>query len=283
MGSVFVGLFGVLLLSTAGGGAPVSLTVNEHHWGRFLPNSWCIVQTVTVSNIEGRSVQSLQTVRTTLQSIDESSITLQESETLNLGGRIVEKKPQIVKYDFFHEPIQANVQIRQGPPAKLMIDKKVVPCAVRIYEQQTPAGLLTTTIWYTPHVYPYILRAERIQRGQPESENTAPPVIRESVTLVMETSALRTLRSNRRNRTYTLQTVERAGSTTRITDARCSWDVPGGLLESTTVEFDALHREVRRSVSRMTNYFSFEAPANQPLRNRTRIPVEMNYLEYFVP
>jgi len=283
MGSVLVELFGALVLSTASGSVLLSLTANEHPWGRFQPNSWCIVQTVTVSNIEGRSVQSLQTVRTTLQSIDENSITLQEAETLNLGGRIVEKKPQIVQYDFFHEPIQENVQIRQGPSAKLMIDRKVVPCAVRIYEQRTSAGLLTTTIWYTPHVYPYILRVEKIQRGQPVSENAAAPVIRESVMLVMETSALRTLRSNRRNPTYTLQTVERAGNTTRITDARCSWDVPGGLLESTTVEFDAWHREVRRSVSRMTNYFSFETPVNQPLRNRIRIPVEVNYLEPLVP
>ena len=280
MGNLFSGLCWVVLLIAADGGAPTLLTANEHPWGSFQPNSWRIVQTVIISNIDGRAVHSMQTVKTTLQSIDGNSVTLQESETLNLGGRPVEKKPQIVKYDFFQEPVQENVQVRHGEPVKLMIDRKVVPCAVRIYEQQTTGGRLTTTIWYTPHVYPYVLRVERILRSSPEGgEHTVGQVpggqvIRQSVTLVQETSALKTLRSNRRNRTYTLQTTERIGNVTKITDARCSWDVPGGLLESTTREFDAHNREVRRSVSKMTNYFSVELFPGPPQRFRTWTPVE---------
>jgi hypothetical protein len=257
MGSLFAGICYAVLFA-ASGSAPTPLTANEHTWGRFLPGTWCIVQTVTVSNIEGRSVQSTQAVRTTLQSVDESGVTLQEVETLEVGGRVVERGPQIVKYDFFNEPVQENVQVRYGPPEKLMVDRKVVPCAVRIYEQQTSGGHLTTTIWYTPHVYPHILRIERVLRSVSDGESAGGQIIRTSVTLVQETSALRALRGNRRNRTYTLQTVEKAGNITRITDSRCSWDVPGGLLESTTRELDAQGREIRRSVSRMTNYFSHE-------------------------
>ena len=232
------------------------LTASEHPWGRFLPHSWCIVQTVTVSNIDGRAVQSTRTLRTTLQQVDEEGVTLQEVETLEFGGRSVERQPQVVKYDFFNEPIQANVQIRYESPVKVMIDRKVVPCAVRIYEQQTSDGHLTTTVWYTPHVYPYVLRVEKILRSSPDSKNTGGQIIRQSVTLVQETSALKNLRNNRKNRTYKLQTVEKAGSITRIIDERCSLDVPGGLLEATTSERDAQNREIRRSVSRMTNYFS---------------------------
>ena len=257
MGNMFVGLYCAVLLTTIGGGAPMVLTANEHPWGRFLPNTWCIVQTVTVSNIDGRVVRSTQTVRTTLQSVDESGVTLKKVETLEVGGNVIERRPQIVRYDFFNEPIQENVQVRQGEPVKLMIDRKVVPCAVRIYEQQTSGGHLTTTIWYTPYVYPYVLRVERILRDSSDGEN-AGQIIRQSVTLVQETSALKALRGNRRNRTYTLRTEERAGNITRITEARCSWDVPGGLLESTTRELDAQGGEIRRSVSRMTNYFSHE-------------------------
>ena len=262
MGNILVGLSGfcyVALLTATGGGAPMLLTANEHPWGRFLPNSWCIVQTVTVSNIDNRVVQSSQTVRTTLLSVDEGSVTLQETETLELSGRVVEKRPQTVRYDFFKEPIQDGVQIRQEPLVKMEIggNRKVVPsCAVRVYEQQTSGGMLTTTIWYTPHIYPYVLRVERILRSTPDGENAGGQILRRSVMLVQETSALRALRNNRRNKTYTFQTVENEGNITRITDARCSWDVPGGLLESTTRELDAQGKEIRRSVSRMTNYFS---------------------------
>ena len=269
MGGLFTGLFYAVLLIVTDGCALRPLTAEEHPWGNFQPNSWGIVRTVTTSNIDGRAVQSQQAVRTTLLSVDEDGITLQKSETLNLGGRQIEKQPRIVKYDFFQEPIQENVQISERPPVKLVIDRRVVPCAVRTYEQQTSSGHLTTTIWYTPHVYPHVLRVERILRAVPEGDSVVKgsgggQIIRQSVTLVQETSALRGLRGNRRNRTYTLQTVERVGNITRITDTRCSWDVPGGLLESTTRELDAQNREIRRSVSLMTNYFSCELPSLYP-------------------
>ena len=274
---MFVGLCCAALLSATGESAPTPLTANEHPWGRFLPNTWCIVQTVTIANIEGRAVQSTQTVRTTLQSVDEGSVTLQEEETIELGGRVVKKTPQTVRYDFYNEPIleksiQEGVKVRQGPPDRLMIDRKVVPCAVRIYEQQTSGGMLTTTIWYTPHVYPYVLRVEKILQSSPEGENARGQVVRQSVTLVQETSALKALRGIRRNRAYNLQTVEKAGNVTRITDARCSWDRPGGLLESTTREVNAQGVEIRRSVTQMTNYFSHEMFLTQPYYRTMIVP-----------
>jgi len=272
MGGLFAGISCAVLLLAAGEGAPMSLTASEHPWGRFLPNSHCSVQTVTISNTENRVTQSTQTVRITLLSVNENSVTLQESETIELGGRVVEKEPKSVKYDFFNVPIQENVRIRQGTPDKLMIDRKVVPCAVRIYEQQTSSGHLTTTVWYTPHVYPYVIRTEKILRNTPEDEGAAGQILRQSLTFVRETSALKTLLSNRRNSAYTLQTIEKAGNITKITDVRCSWDKPGGLLESTTRELDAQNREIRRSVSRMTNYFSHET-----------FPVQPNYRTWTVP
>ena len=278
MGNVLVGFCYAVLLVATGESVPASLTANEHHWGRFLPNSWRIVQTVTISSIEGRVVQSTQTVRTTLQSVDEGSVSLLEEETLELGGKIVRKIPQTVRYDFYNEPImekssQDKVKVRQGPPDKVMLDRKVVPCAVRIYEQQTSGGILTTTIWYTPHVYPYVLRVEKVLQSLPEGDNAGGQIIRQSVTLVQETSALKALRGVRRNRTYTLQTVEKSGNITRITDARCSWDRPGGLLESTTREVNAQNVEIRRSVTRMTNYFSHETFLTQPYYRNLVVPV----------
>jgi len=262
------------MLTAAEGSAPITLTAAEHPWGSFLPDSWSIVRTVTVSNVEGRLIQSVQTVKTILRAVDGNSVTLEETETQERGGNIVEKKPQIVKYDFFQEPIQENVQITHGTPVKWEIDKKVVPCAVRIYNQQTSSGHLTTTIWYTPQVYPYVLRVEKILRSVPNGENPGGQIIRQSVTLVQETSALKSLRL-RRNRTYSLQTVEKAGNITKITDARCSWDRPGGLLESTTREFDAQNKEIRRSTSQMTNYFLHEFIPGPTQRYRTLLPVEV--------
>lgn len=279
MGNVLWGFFFAVSLAAADGGAPTVLPANAHPWGGYLPKSWCIVQTTTIANVGGQAVQTVQTVRTELQAVDADSVTLQESETLNVNGRSVSKNPQLIKYDFFQEPLQANVKIRQGEPVKLqMSDKKtIIPCAVRIYEQQTPSGQLTTTIWYSAQVYPYVLRAEKVLRSSPAGEDAGGEVIRQSVMLVQETSALKSLRGLRKNRTYTTQTIEKAGNITKITDANCSWDVPGGLLTATTREFDAQNREISRSVSTMTNYFLHEFVSRQPQRVRTVLPAEMRY------
>ena len=270
MGNVFAGLFCATLLIAGGEGAPVLLTANEHPWGRFQPKSWCIVQTTIVSNLDGQAVRTTQTLRTVLKSIEENNIVLEESETLILGGKIVPKKPQTVKVDFFREPVHEDIQVRHGVPTKITINKKVVPCAVRIYEQQTAGGHLTTTVWFTPHFFPHVLRVEKILRSS--GEEAGGRILRQSVMLVQDTDALKGIRNNRRSKTYSLRTEEKEGNITKITDARCSWDVPGGLLESTTREFDAQNREIRRSVSRMTNYFVFEAiPAGTSQRYyRTR-------------
>ena len=277
MGGVFAGLFYVALLTVGGESVPTLLTANEHPWGRFQPKSWCIVQTTIVSSLERQAVRSVQTVKTTLKSIEETSLTLEELETLELGGQIITKKPQIVKVDFFQEPVQDSVQIRQGPSAKIVIDKKVVPCGVRIYEQQTARGHLTTTIWYTPHVYPYVLRVEKILRSSSAHEDAGERVLQQSVMLIQETAALKSARSNRRTRTYSLRMEEKGGNLTKITEARCSWDVPGGLLESTTREFDVQNREIRRSVSRMFNYSASEAVSvgRTSRYYRTWVPVEV--------
>ena len=267
---LFVGLCCVVLSAAAEGSAPMTLTAKEHPWGSYLPNSFCVVQTTTIDNIDGRAVPSSKTVRTILKTVDRSGITLGETETLEIGGRVVPKQPQTVKYDFFQERIQENVRVTQGEPVKMMVGHKGVPCAVRIYEQETSGGHLTTTIWYSSQVFPYVLRVEKIL----SSERTGGQIIRESVTLVQETSALRNIRGARRNRTYTMQTVEKAGNITTTMDIRCSWDFPGGFLEANTIERDAQNKEIRRSVSRMTNYQVFELMPVPAQRNRTWVPVE---------
>jgi hypothetical protein len=219
----------------------------------------------------------MQTVKTTLKSIDGNGVTLEESETLELDGKTIEKSPLNVKYDFFHVPVQENVRISQGTPTKLEINKKFVPCAVRIYEQQTAGGRLTTTIWYSPQVYPYVLRTETVLRSVPDGENAGGQIVRSSVTLVQETSALKTIRGNRRSKTYALQTEEKAGNITKITNSRCSWDVPGGLMESTTREFDAQNREIRYSVSQMKNYYSYGSTFLLSAHHRLWTLVAMEY------
>jgi hypothetical protein len=259
---MLLGFVCAALLAAAGDddNTPTLLTAREHPWGNYLPQTWRTVETLSISNVGGRLIHSRQTVRTVLKDIDETGVTLEETELTRLGGRIIEKPTQTVKYDFFQERIQSDVKITQGAPVKLMIkgNRKIVLCSVRIYEQLTSSGILTTTICYTPQVYPYVLRVEKILRSAPDDDNAGGRVIRESGMLVVETSALKPTRGNRRNSSYTSQTVEKSGSIVKTTDASYRWDRPGGFMEATIIERDSRNREIQRSISRMVNYSSLE-------------------------
>jgi hypothetical protein len=232
--------------------APIQLTANEHPWGRFKPESYCRMQTTITSQYGEQKITSVQELKTTLISVEKNGITLQEEESVTIGDKIVEKTPKTFLYDFFQELVQEGAKISAGTPTKLMIDKQVVPCEVRIYELSTPVGRQTTTIWYTAQLFPYVMRVEKVLRCFPTDKDPSEQVLSQSVTVVQKTSALKSRGSKRG--TYNLQTTEKTGNVTKLTESRCSQNLPGGLECSTTREFDAQGKVIRTLETRLTNY-----------------------------
>jgi hypothetical protein len=234
--------------------AAAPLTEDEHPWGRVGIGSSIVTQTTVITNAAESPVISVQKIETTLVAADNDSITLQEAETIEMGNKTVKKEPQTKCYDFWQEPLIGGVRIKIGEPVKLIIDKKTVPCEVRIYEQTVQGGTKTTTVWWNSSFFPYVLRTERVLRGMPAAEaaGSLGEIISQSVTVVKEVSGAKS------HRYYKLQTTEQSGKITKRTDTVCSRNIPGGLRSSTTLEADDTGKTIRSSTTRLTSYsYSF--------------------------
>ncbi|MDR2117412.1 MAG: hypothetical protein LBP87_13635 [Planctomycetaceae bacterium] len=232
------------------------LTALEHPWGRFSPQSWVCLQRITWTNREGYRTADVREIKTTLQSIDPDGVTLQDVLTTSIGGKQAENAPIIRRFDFFQQPIQEGVQVRNAAPTKLIINHLVVPCEVRIYEQTTPAGKRKTTIWYSTQVYPYVLRSENVLRSIPTDKEPEERILDMTITEVLESSAFH-LRKSKLG-TYRLRTTQKSGNVTTITEISCSRHVPGGVLQKTTREFEKkgnMIREIRTVETRLINVY----------------------------
>jgi hypothetical protein len=264
---------------------PPVLTALEHPWGRFAPQSWVCVQKITWTNREGYRTADVRELKTTLQSVDPDGVTLQDVLTTGTGGKQTENAPIIRRFDFFQQPVQEGVQIRNAAPTKLIIDHLVVPCEVRIYEQTTPAGKRKTTIWYSTQLYPYVLRSENVLRSIPTDKEPEERILDMTITEVLESSAFH-LRKSKLG-TYRLRTTQKSGNVTTITEMSCSRHVPGGVLQKTTREFEKkgnIIREIRTAETRLINVYYAGVSSNSRQIPATIVPdSSFFYLESIRP
>jgi hypothetical protein len=249
------------------------LTVFEHPWGRFAPQSWVCLQKTTWTNREKHPTTDIREIKTTLQTIDANGVTLQEVQTTGAGEKRTENAPIIRRFDFFQQPIQEGMKIRNAAPTKLIIDHQIIPCEVRIYEQTTPAGKRKTTIWYSTQLYPYVLRSENVLRSIPTDKDPQERILEMTITEVLESSAFH-LRKSKRG-TYRLRTTQKSGNVTTISEMSCSRHVPGGILRKTIREFERKGNEIReiRTVDiRLINVYYGGSPSNNRKTYSATIP-----------
>jgi hypothetical protein len=236
------------------------LTAAENPWGRFKPSSWILMQTAVVqTNAEGIKTRSTSEKKTILDSVEKDGFTLVETDTVNFGGQQVQKAPVIRKFDFFQQPApdklgktEDKIEINAGEPEKLVVDRLLIPCEKRVYQQETPSGKYKTTVWYSSQVYPYIFRIEKVQRQ--ETEGQPPVVISQSVSEVQNLSVLPLRRGRSGSCRY--RTIRKSGNITTVIETTNSANVPGGIIKETIREFDQTGKEIRFSESRLINYFA---------------------------
>ncbi|MDR2440480.1 MAG: hypothetical protein LBE12_14055 [Planctomycetaceae bacterium] len=249
------------------------LTALEHPWGRFSPQSWVCLQKTTWTNREEYRTADVREIKTTLQSVDSDGVTLQDVLTTSIDGKRSENAPIIRRFDFFQQPIQDGVQIRNAAPTKLIIDRLVIPCEVRIYEQTTPSGKRKTTIWYSTQLYPYVLRSENVLRSIPTDKEPEERILDMTITEVLESSAFHIRKS--KLGTYRLRTTQKSSNVTTITEMSCSRHVPGGVLQKTTREFERkgnVIREIRTAETRLINVYYAGVSSNSPQYPATIVP-----------
>lgn len=230
-----------------------------HPWGRFQPGAWKLVRVVTETLDERGQVVGTNTadVRTTLVSIDDNGVTLEVQTCMEVAGKRFQAEPQIVRQGFHGESSKLNVQAKSSTAGHATIEGRLRPCKVRQLDATRPTEKTTVRLWFSPAIWPYVLRRERVVTDL-ESKQTLSRTTVEVIALDMPVR----LRDELRNGAY-VKTVHRNAKGVVTVLAVVLPDVPGGLVNHSQKEVNTSGRVVRRSTLQLVDY-SLHAEEDPP-------------------
>ena len=232
------------------------LTAYTHPWARYLPKSWSRTQTVTTTEREGRRIRNVTETKTTLESVDQDSLTLVSVSTVDVGGRSVETASQRKTLDFYSEPVSEGIKIEQHPATTLTVNRQLIPCEVRSYVEIKPTTKQRTTVWYSTQIYPYVLRVERILTNVLTESDEEEKILSSSTTELLDTDALNLRRSRQGN--YRYRTITKTGDITTDTVMTGARRITGGLDHEIVREMDQDGKVIRTTETRMINYYALD-------------------------
>jgi len=229
------------------------LTKREHPWGTFSPGSWVVRRTTNRSYANGNVLSNVTDTKLTLESVEDNRIALRQESNIEIANRKITPEPQLLYYDFYQQPISTDVTLELLAQQTVTVSRRQVVCQVCRYTQLTPEHKKQTTLWYSNQVMPYLIRSEEIRTSVPSEQHPKEEVLSHTVMTVTETSGLRLFKNLLSN--YKTQTVKKSASTTIVTDATYSTNIPGGLLRETAVESDLSGNVISQVDTFVLNYF----------------------------
>lgn len=241
---------------------PLSLTAQEHPWGRFALKTWVCMQTVTWTHQEDQQTMLIRDSKTTLDSVDKDGVTLKTTTTVHAGGRRIETAPTTYRFDFYQQPIREKVRIDGGGEGKLAINNMIVPCKKRIYDWADATEKQKTVVWYSTQLYPYVLRIESVLSRLPTEAEPEEKILRRSVSEVLESSSFHLRWS--KDGDYRMRTRKTDGNVTTVVESTCSRYVPGGIVRETVRDFDATGKEIRTVETKLINYHCAASEDDNP-------------------
>lgn len=237
----------------------------EHHpWGRFPVGAWTQVRTTSETLDEKGQVASVTVThtRTTLAAADDSTYTLRTEVTVNVAGRRISTTPQIAKHGYYGEGPGQVLSVNRVGEASLTIDGRSIPCELRQVVLASEGGKLTSTLYYSDQVAPYLLRRETTIEG---------PVAEQRNSSLVEVVALnlpQRVRSELKQAGY-VKTTQKLPHGTKVTlEVHCD-DVPGSVAAHWASETDASGRLIRRSNLELLD-FGLPTPAAEPVSSPPR-------------
>jgi hypothetical protein len=240
----------ILIATTEMCAAQAGVPRRHHPWGRFGKGAWRVSRVAT-ETLDDRGLvtdTTLTETRTTLESVDDTGITLKISVTLEVAGKRIETEPQIVQQGFNGELLTANSQLRTVGSERLIVDGQPYPCQVQQLETVTNGKRSVTKTYYCDEVAPYVLRTESTMLDGEEDARLAQTVT-EVITLDLPYKILSRVR-----RTAHFKAVQETPKGKTISMVVQSLEVPGGVVFQSTKELDANDRPIRRSTMELVGY-----------------------------
>lgn len=230
----------------------------RHAWAKFPIGSWKRMK-VTRETYDERGVPtvSVEEIKTTIVSVNESNYELLGEHTTELGGRTFLQSSQAVKYGYSGEKDAETVEsVKNLGERELVLNGRKILCEVRqaiiVGEDKSRTAV---TVHYSRDVFPHALKREF---GVP-GEAAAAATVEQVITVGMPYQVLQQPRSaafvltRQKLPTYSRETME----------VTCD-EVPGGIVDQWRKEIDSSGKLVRRLTFELVDYQVME-PARVPV------------------
>ncbi|HBO44838.1 MAG TPA: hypothetical protein DD670_13085 [Planctomycetaceae bacterium] len=237
----------------------------HHPWALFAPQSWREVRVFhEVFDKEGKVADTgITETQTTLESVDESGVTLCVGESVWMVGKWLDRRQQSVKQDFYGGDFGQDIAAKDLKGETVTIDGQEISCQVREIRVDDPKTKRSeiSKLYFNNDVDPFILKRETKivdpADGSVLSETVMvvdslkmPYVVGEQAKII-SVAHLRATTKHARGTTFTL--------------AYTSTEVPGGIVRQHTKETDMDGRLVSRRVLELVDY-GIESPTDKTRR-----------------
>ena len=250
----------------------VELTAMENAWARFAPQSWVRYQNSVVTGTESEPIRSLTEIKQTLERIDDDTYTLQRCVSVQTGARELVRRPELITYNFYDrvsdpdlvseigscDNISINISLKR-PDNPFFGDMggitRIVPCYVRTFRKQIENRREEVKIWYSPVIFPHLLKQESRIYILPENGEAEGILFRASTTEISKNSVDLRLGLVKEWMTSTTET-DADGRVRMRVNTHHSNQIPGGILEESSIEYDDEGRQISRTDSRLLDYYA---------------------------
>lgn len=243
------------------------LPAEHHYWARFPAGSWREIQTTTETFDEAGAVvsRSVTTQQESLQSASDERYALDVQATVDLvGKRITGKWINRVLHTATDGAGQI-VSTRRLEDESLTLANRTVNCQVWEVTYNDDARSLVDRIYYTPELFPYILRRET--SGLSSAEDGSPPVEQVQRVVAIE---MPYLVEGQVLRCTCLETTRRGEKGSSVRVALVSEQIPGGEVAVWSTDFDPQGQRSRWSSQELVNYGQTALSQSGETRRETR-------------
>jgi hypothetical protein len=255
----YISLTLLVLFGAGPVGAEEAIPRILHPWGKCNVGAWKVVRVVTQCVDEDGEFTRVNTTetKTTLEGIEDKTITIQISTTREYLGRRFESDGQLFRQGFHGEAADDNLKVKPLEPDTLVIDGRKIPCKVVELGLVGPTGKTTTTLHYSETVAPYVLKRATVTVG-PDGKKVVSQSTSEVVAFDMPFDVLSEIK-----KTAQVRTVFENANGRVVTLASITPDVPGGVVSNSSKETDKEGRLTRLSVLKVVGY-SYEPEDERP-------------------
>jgi hypothetical protein len=255
------------LLGTPGRADEAVITRERHPWAVFGQRSWKLVKVTTETfDAEGKSTgTSVTETRSTLVGVDATSYELQIDVTVEVAGKRFASPPRVTRHGLNGEGEGQTAIVRRLGETVLKVGER--PFRVQNAEIEVSDKDLrkVTQLSYAGGVQPYVLSRRSV------THDAAGKLQQETI---VQTKAIQVPKSvlGARRLTWETTTTQKHPGGTIVTDEVHCFDVPGGVVEHTSVERDDKDKLLRRSKLELVNYGIAAADTVAPKRFSKRKP-----------